>query len=166
MLMIRLRPVGKKGQRSYQLIINENAKDVFGDYLEKLGHYDPNPTPSVIVLKEERNKYWLSKGAQASDTVHNLLVDAGLVKGEKIKKGNTNRGKKKEGEETKEGAEGKEAKPAEEKPKEEKSEPAQEKKPKEETKPEAKKPEKVAEEAPKAETEPKAEVKNVEKKPG
>ena len=36
MLMIRLRPVGKKGQRSYQLIINENAKDVFGDYLEKL----------------------------------------------------------------------------------------------------------------------------------
>lgn len=97
MLMIRLRPVGKKGQRSFQLIINEKSKDVFGDYLEKLGHYDPNPTPSKLVLKEERIKYWLAKGAKVSDTVNNILVDAGIIQGEKIRKGRVKTEEAKEG---------------------------------------------------------------------
>ena len=39
-----------------------------------------------MVLDEERVKYWISKGAQTSDTVWNLLVDKKIVTGDKRKK--------------------------------------------------------------------------------
>ncbi|MDP3244191.1 MAG: 30S ribosomal protein S16 [bacterium] len=94
MLIIRLSRVGKKGQPFFRLIINEKAKDTQGSYLEILGSY--NPRSKGLVLKEERIKYWLSKGAQASPTVHNLLVDHKLVVGPKRSATST---KKKEGEE-------------------------------------------------------------------
>lgn len=93
MLMIRLQPRGKKGQRSYRLIVNEKHKDVFGDYLEQVGTYDPNPTPAKVELKKERITHWLSNGAQPSATVQNLLIDAGLLQRTKLRKGNTQRGK-------------------------------------------------------------------------
>jgi small subunit ribosomal protein S16 len=48
-----------------------------------LGNY--NPRNKAINLKTDRIKYWLSKGAQASDSVHNLLVKAGVTEGAKKK---------------------------------------------------------------------------------
>lgn len=92
--MLRLRPVGKKNQRSFRLIVSEKTQDVYGNYLENLGWYNPNPTPAQIKFNEERVKYWLGQGAQPSDTVNNLLIDVGLLTGEKIRLGNANRGKK------------------------------------------------------------------------
>lgn len=52
-----------------------------GRHVEILGSYDPHQ--KVAVLKEERIKYWLSQGAQASDTVYNLLVSKSLVSDKK-----------------------------------------------------------------------------------
>lgn len=54
-----------------------------GRHVEVLGSYDPHSKSAV--LKEDKIKYWLSKGAQMSDTVHNLFVSKGIVSGEKIK---------------------------------------------------------------------------------
>ena len=85
MLIIRLSRQGKKNEPYFRLIINEKTKDTVGDYLESLGFYDPRK--KVLKINEERIKYWLSKGAQASGTVHNMLVTKGLIKGKKIKKG-------------------------------------------------------------------------------
>lgn len=93
MLIIRLSRVGKKGQPFFRLIINEKAKDTQGSYLEILGSY--NPRSKELNLKEERIKHWLSKGAQASPTVHNLFVDKGLLSGPKRSATSV---KKKEGE--------------------------------------------------------------------
>lgn len=83
MLMIRLSRVGKTKQPSYRLIISEKTKDPWGDYLEALGFYNPRSTPPTVTLKAERITYWISKGAQVSDTAHNLLVDNGVLQGKK-----------------------------------------------------------------------------------
>ena len=81
MLAIRLSRKGKKKQPTYRLIVNEKAKDPWGNYLENLGTY--NPKTKELNLKADRIKYWLSKGAQPSNTVWNILVDKGIVEGKK-----------------------------------------------------------------------------------
>lgn len=75
--------MGKKKSPSYRLIVSEKTKDPHGKSLEILGHYNPVADPKVLELKKDRIAYWLSKGAQASETVHNILVGAGVVSGEK-----------------------------------------------------------------------------------
>ncbi len=85
MLTIRLSRTGKKKQAYYRFIISEKSKDPWGDSLEILGFYNPRMNPATVNLKKERIAYWLSKGAQTSDTVHNILVDHGVLKGEKVK---------------------------------------------------------------------------------
>jgi len=85
MLAIRLQRMGKKKQPSYRLIVSEKHKDTQAGSLEILGHYNPLVEPSELVLKEERIKHWISVGAQPSNTVYNLLIKAGVVKGEKRK---------------------------------------------------------------------------------
>ncbi len=83
--MIRLARVGKKKQAYFRLIVSEKTKDTHGDYLENLGHMNPHANPREVVLKSDRIQYWVSKGAQLSPTVHNLLVEHGLVKADKLR---------------------------------------------------------------------------------
>ncbi len=45
-----------------------------------VGTYNPLVTEEQVTLKEERVLEWLSKGAQPSDTVRNLLSKAGVMK--------------------------------------------------------------------------------------
>lgn len=88
MLSIRLSRVGKKHQPAYRLIVLDKKKDPWGDHLENLGFYNPMVKPKVAEFKAERIKHWLSKGAQPTDTVWNLLVDQKIVEGPKRKKHN------------------------------------------------------------------------------
>lgn len=83
MLRIKLARVGKKKAPTYRLLVMERSKDPWGDSLENVGHYNPRTTPSTIELKKERIEYWLSKGAQPTESVHNILVEAGLLKDKK-----------------------------------------------------------------------------------
>lgn len=85
MLHIRLRRVGKAKQPNYRLIVCEKSKDPWGDNLEILGTYNPLMNPSAVNFKVERIQEWISKGAQCSDTVWNVLIDQGIVKGDKRK---------------------------------------------------------------------------------
>lgn len=83
MLVIRFSRVGKTKQPNYRLIVSEKTKDPWGDYLENVGVY--NPRTKVAELKIERIKYWISKGAQPSATVWNLLITKGVIEGKKRK---------------------------------------------------------------------------------
>lgn len=85
MLTIRLTRVGKKKQPTYRFVISEKTKDPWGNHLEILGHMNPRTNPATIVLKEDRVKYWLEKGAQTSNTVRNLLIDKKMIQGEKVR---------------------------------------------------------------------------------
>ncbi len=81
MLAIRLSRVGKKKNASYRIIVNEKTKDPWGDYKEKLGHY--NPFTKELVINKERVKFYLDNGAQASETVWNLFVENKVIEGKK-----------------------------------------------------------------------------------
>ena len=85
MLSIRLTRIGKKKQAEYRFVIMEKSRDPWGKALEILGNYNPRSNPVTINLKKERIEYWISKGAQCSDTVWNILVGQGITKGEKRK---------------------------------------------------------------------------------
>jgi small subunit ribosomal protein S16 len=83
MLKIRLQRTGRINQPSYRIIVTEHARSPkTGNFVEELGTY--NPATKAHTLKEDRVKYWLSVGAQASGTMHNMLVRLGVVKGKKI----------------------------------------------------------------------------------
>src|SRR3989338_3265652 len=73
MLMIRLQRTGKRGQAYFRVVILEHTSRVKGEYLELLGNY--NPHQKEFKVKKERIEYWVSKGAQVSPTVNNLLVN-------------------------------------------------------------------------------------------
>ncbi len=92
MLRIKLSRGGKKKQPIYRILVMERARDPWGTFLENVGTYNPRTNPSTVNLKEDRIKHWISKGAQPTDTVHNLLVEAGVIEGKKIN--NSKLGKK------------------------------------------------------------------------
>lgn len=94
MLTIRLSRVGKRKQPIYRLIVSEKGRDPWGRSLEIIGNYNPRSTPPQINFKNDRITYWLSKGAQVSDTVWNMLVDMKLVQGEKRQKVNISKRRK------------------------------------------------------------------------
>ena len=83
MVVLRLSRVGKKSHPTFRIIASDKQKDTIGSYLELLGSYDPHATPMKVEVNAERVKYWLSVGAQPSDTVHNLLVEKGVITGAK-----------------------------------------------------------------------------------
>lgn len=83
MLTIRFARVGKKNKAQFKIMLQEHTIAPGGRHIEVLGSYDPHSKEAV--LKEDRIKYWVSKGAQLSDTVHNLLVKKGVVSGYKRK---------------------------------------------------------------------------------
>ncbi|PIZ95407.1 MAG: 30S ribosomal protein S16 [Candidatus Magasanikbacteria bacterium CG_4_10_14_0_2_um_filter_37_12] len=85
MLMIRLQRLGRKKSPSYRLVVSEKARDPQAKSLEILGHYNPVAIPKIVELKEDRIKFWLAQGAQLSESVNNLFVNAGIVTGAKLK---------------------------------------------------------------------------------
>ena len=83
MLKIRLQRVGRINSPSYRVIVAEHARGPkTGNVVEVVGTYDP--TTKVRALKADRIKYWISVGAQPSDTMHNMLISAGITTGKKI----------------------------------------------------------------------------------
>jgi len=83
MLSIRFLRVGKKHQPSYKIVVVDKKRSPkSGKFTEQLGFY--NPITKEKAVNKERVEYWLSQGAQPSDTVYNLLVKEGIIKGEKI----------------------------------------------------------------------------------
>ncbi len=86
MLTIRLQRVGRKNDSSYRLVvINSKYAAKSGKAIAILGSADFRKKAILgESLKADKIKDYISKGATVSDTVHNLLVDAGIVKGKKI----------------------------------------------------------------------------------
>ena len=83
MLVIRFFRVGKKNQPSFKIVVTDKRKPPRGGrFVEEVGFY--NPLTKEKILQRERIKYWLSKGAKPSDTVHNLLVSEKILEGKKI----------------------------------------------------------------------------------
>jgi len=83
MLVIRLARHGRKNQPTYRVVLQEKDWAPSSKVLENLGNMNPHTNPATVKLEVERIKYWLGQGAQPSNTVHNMLVTAGVITGEK-----------------------------------------------------------------------------------
>jgi len=82
MLKIRLQRIGRVHEPSFRLVLTDSKNSTkSGKFKEILGSYDPRK--SIDSINGERVKHWLSKGAQATDTVHNLLITHGVIEGKK-----------------------------------------------------------------------------------
>lgn len=79
MVRIRLRRVGRKNQPSYRLVAADKESPRDGRFIEILGSYNPRTEPSTIQLKEDRIFYWLSVGAQLSDSAEQVCKQVGTL---------------------------------------------------------------------------------------
>jgi small subunit ribosomal protein S16 len=73
MLSIRLRRTGTTKRPYYRVVVADSRMTRDGRFVEVLGHYDPRRNPAVVKIDTERAKYWMGRGAKASDTVRSLL---------------------------------------------------------------------------------------------
>ncbi len=86
MLKIRLRRVGAKKKPSYRLVVADVRSPRDGAFVDIIGHFDPRTDPETIVIQEEKALYWLSHGAQPTDTAARLLNKAGITEKFKLAK--------------------------------------------------------------------------------
>jgi small subunit ribosomal protein S16 len=83
MLMIRLTRGGTKKRPHYSVVVADSRMPRDGRFIEKIGFYNPllpREHADRVKLDLEKAKAWIAKGATASDRVHRLLADAGVLK--------------------------------------------------------------------------------------
>ena len=144
MLCIRFLRIGKKHQPCFKIVVTDKRRPPKGGrFVEEVGFW--NPLTKEKILKPERIKHWISKGAKPSDSVYNLLVKEKVLEGKKTpvhkkkkekKETEEPKEKKKEAEKSKEV---KKDQPNADQPKAEKKEEPKKEEPKEEKPKEEKK---------------------------
>ena len=91
--MIRLQRVGRKNDPSFRVVVVDSKEAAqSGKAIEVLGSHDARNDRTE--LKADRIKYWLSVGAQISNTVNNLLVKKGIKEGKTVDVSSKKLGKK------------------------------------------------------------------------
>jgi small subunit ribosomal protein S16 len=82
MLKIRLQRIGRKNDPAFRVVLTDSKNSTkSGKFKEILGSY--NLKKGEVLFKADRISYWMSNGAQVSDTVHNFLVHQNLITGKK-----------------------------------------------------------------------------------
>jgi small subunit ribosomal protein S16 len=70
---IRLRREGTTNRPFYKIVVTDSRSPRDGKFIEIIGNYDPKKAGDNSTLKLDRAEYWISRGAQPSDTVRSLL---------------------------------------------------------------------------------------------
>ncbi len=79
MVAIRLARGGSKKRPFYHIVVTDSRNRRDGRFIERLGFFNPVGNPEkteVLRLDIDRVDHWISKGAQASETVAKLIKDA------------------------------------------------------------------------------------------
>lgn len=93
---MRLTRLGDKKSPAYRIVVIDSRKARDGEYIDKIGHYNPTINPAEVVIDKEKAADWLSKGIQPTETVRALLLNAGVIeKSDKLSPSKTNPKKKK-----------------------------------------------------------------------
>jgi small subunit ribosomal protein S16 len=75
MVKIRLARMGRKKVPFYRIVVVDSKKARDGIYIERVGHYDPRS--KELKINRDRIEYWISKGAQPTNTVAKLIAKEG-----------------------------------------------------------------------------------------
>ena len=71
-----MKRVGTKNTPVFRIVVADGRSPRDGKFIEELGTYQPLQKGDNFVLNLERAKYWVSKGAQPSDTVASFIKKA------------------------------------------------------------------------------------------
>ncbi len=74
MVAIRLRRAGSKKRPYFRIVVTDSRAARDSSFVEILGHYHPRTKPARVDIKQEPVDYWISKGAQPSDSVRTLIA--------------------------------------------------------------------------------------------
>ncbi len=88
---LRLKRMGAKKKPFYRIVAADSRTKRDGITIEDIGYYNPVVEPAEVKIDEEKALAWLSKGAQPTDTVRDILSKYGIMKKfheSKMKKGN------------------------------------------------------------------------------
>ncbi|WP_123040016.1 30S ribosomal protein S16 [Cohnella candidum] len=77
---IRLKRMGAHKAPFYRVVVSDSRSPRDGRFIEEIGIYNPVAQSAQVQIDEEKALKWLQDGAQASDTVRNLLSKAGVLK--------------------------------------------------------------------------------------
>ena len=72
--------MGAKQNPFYRIVVADSRYPRDGRFIENIGYYNPNTKPAEVKIDSEAALKWLSNGAQPSDTVRNVLSEAGVLK--------------------------------------------------------------------------------------
>jgi small subunit ribosomal protein S16 len=70
---IRLSRHGAKKKPFYRIVVSDRRFARDGRYIEQVGTYDPRASTGGVKLDREKIETWISKGAQPSQTVSQLI---------------------------------------------------------------------------------------------
>ena len=73
---IRMKRVGAKNTPVFRIVVADGRSPRDGKFIEELGTYHPLTKGTNFVLNLERAEYWVSKGAQPSETVYSFIKKA------------------------------------------------------------------------------------------
>ena len=73
---IRLKRAGAKNNPVFRIVVADGRSPRDGKFIEELGTYHPLKKGDNFTVDVERANYWISKGAQPSDTVRSFLKKA------------------------------------------------------------------------------------------
>lgn len=76
---IRMKRVGAKNSPVFRIVVADSRSPRDGKFIEEVGTYQPLKKGENVVMDLERVKYWVSKGAQPSDTVASFIRKATRV---------------------------------------------------------------------------------------
>ena len=79
MVKMRLVRMGDKKSPVYRIVVVDARKAATGEYIEKIGFYDPKSEPVTLTVDVEKAKEWLAKGVQPTETVRSLLIRSGAM---------------------------------------------------------------------------------------
>jgi small subunit ribosomal protein S16 len=74
---IRMKRVGTKNTPAFRIVVADSRSPRDGKFIEEIGTYHPLKTGDNFSLKLDRARYWISQGAQPSDTVASFIKKAG-----------------------------------------------------------------------------------------
>ena len=77
---IRLKRMGAKQNPFYRIVAADSRYPRDGRFIENIGYYNPSTTPAEVNIDTELALKWLGNGAQPTETVRNLLSNAGVLK--------------------------------------------------------------------------------------
>ena len=71
-----MKRVGTKNTPVYRIVVADGRSPRDGKCIEEIGTYQPLKQGENFTLKLDRATYWISKGAQPSDTVASFIKKA------------------------------------------------------------------------------------------